>query len=528
MPPLSIRIISMKQQPNRFIRQSLALFFIISLIPALVVAAIWYVNAQGNNAVELDFQSYVLPVMTLGVLPAIILSFIFAELLARPVRRIHQAVLELARGNFKAQFKTGGAGEFSEIGAALDRVSMKLQQTLSEAASEQDIIKAERNKLRGVLNAMTDGVFALDHAGRVILFNKAASELTGRTIEEVAGQLAEKVMPFRSHGELIMTRWLASIPGTEHHVGQWKGLELYRVDGESLYVDVQAVTLSDDPNGIAALVTFHDLTKTHQLEEMKVDFVALAAHELRTPLTEIKGYLDILKNEAKGLSKSNRDFLVRATASANQLGDLLHNLLNVSRIERGDLGYQPQPIDYLDFIAEIAQDFQDRIDTQLRRLQLNLPARLPMLVADPTALREVIDNLIENAINHTAPRTGTITITVVRKGEEIETAVADNGTGIPAHALPHLFTKFYRVGEMKSATRGTGLGLYICKSIIDAHGGHIWVDSTEGEGSTFTFRLPLTPVAHGAGAGDNTAIRTTNTSSITRGAHGWIKDNPVH
>lgn len=516
----------MQQQPNRFIRQSLALFFIVSLVPALVVAAIWYVNAQTNNNVVLDFQSYILPVMTLGVLPAIILSFIFAELLARPVRRIHVAVLELAKGNFAAQFKTGGAGEFTEIGRALDRVSAKLQQTLSEAAAEQAVIVAERNKLHSVLNAMTDGVFALDRDGLIILFNKAASELTGRSIAEVAGQLAEKVMPFRSHGELVMTRWLASSPGTENNVGQWKNLELYRADGQSLYVDVQAVVLNNDPNGIAALVTFHDLTKTRQLEEMKVDFVALAAHELRTPLTEIKGYLDILSQEAKGLSKANRDFLVRASGSANQLGELLHNLLNVSRIERGDLGYQPQSIDYLDFVTEIEQDFQDRVGTQLRHLRLILPPKLPMVTGDPTALREVLDNLIENAINHTAPKTGTITITIAQRGRDVETSVADNGTGIPAHAIPRLFTKFFRGNEMKSATRGTGLGLYICKSIIDAHNGHIWVESTEGQGSTFSFRLPLKPVAPDRQGGDNKAINTT--ASITRGAHGWIKDHSIH
>jgi PAS domain S-box-containing protein len=518
----------MEQTPDRFIRQSLALFFIVSLVPALVVAAIWYVNAQTNDRVVLDFQSYVLPVMTLGVLPAIILSFIFAELLARPVRRIHAAVLELAKLNFRTQFKTGGAGEFREIGTALDRVSMKLQATLSQAASEQALIEAERNKLRSVLNAMTDGVFAVDHSGRIILFNKAASEITGRTITEVAGQLAEKVMPFRSHGELIMTRWLASVPGTEHKIGQWKDLDLYRADGSALRVNVQAVTLSKDPNGIAALVTFHDLTKAHQLEEMKVDFVALAAHELRTPLTEIKGYLDILKNEAKGLTKANRDFLERSINSANQLSGLMHNLLNVSRIEHGELGYQPLPLDYLNFITEVEAELRDRVTQQHRKIKLALPHRLPQIVADATALREVIVNLVENAIHHTATSKGEITISVTQKGQEIETSVADNGTGIPADAIPHLFTKFFRVNEMKSTSRGTGLGLYICRSIINAHGGHIWVESEEGEGSTFTFRLPLEPVAQDAAGADNTTISIPTTSSISRGAHGWIKNDTIH
>lgn len=513
----------MKQQPDRFIRQTLALFFIVSLVPALVVAAIWYVNAQTNNNITLDFRSYILPVMTLGILPAIVLSFAFAELLARPVRRIRDAVTELARGNYETHFGHHGASEFQEIGTALDHVASKLQQTLSQSASETALIEAERNKLRGVLNSMTDGVFALDRVGRIILFNKAASILTGRTIEEVAGQLAEKVMPFRSNGELVMTRWLATQTGNEHKIGQWKNLELYRSDGASLFVDVQAVVLDNDPNGISALVTFHDLTRAQQLEEMKIDFVALAAHELRTPLTEIKGYLDILTHEAKGLTKTNRDFLDRATKSADKLGDLLHNLLNVSRIEHGELGYQPQNTDYLKFVSTIVDDTRDRLGQQLRHLKLDLPLSLPHLYIDPTAIREVIDNLIENAINHTAPEKGLITITVKRHAYEIETIISDNGTGIPHDALPHLFTKFFRVGEMNSTTPGTGLGLYICKAIVEGHGGHIWVESELGKGSSFGFRLPTKPVAPISQQEDN-----TSTTTITRGAHGWIKDHTIH
>jgi PAS domain S-box-containing protein len=509
---------------DRFKSQVLALFFIVSVVPALIVGAVWYVYSQNAeaNILFLNFNSYLLPVIMVGLLPAVLLSFLFAELLTRPVRRIRDAALQLSKGNFKAQFKGGGAGEFKEIAVALDLVANKLQQTLSESQSETTLIEAERNKLRGVLNSMTDGVFALDRDGRIILFNKAASELTGRTIEEVAGQLAEKVMPFRQNGELVMTRWLASQPGTGHRVGEWRGLELYEANGASLYVDVEAVVLNEDPNGIAALVTFHDLTKSHQLEEMKIDFVALAAHELRTPLTEIKGYLDILRNEAKGLSKANREFLNRSIDSANQLGALMHNLLSVSRIEHGELGYQPESIDYLEFAKDVQLEMQDRADHLKRKLKLVIPVQLPRITADASALREVLVNLIDNALSHTKPGTGVITITVMRHRDELETSVKDNGSGIPADAIPHLFTKFYRVNEMKSTTHGTGLGLYICKSIVEAHGGYIWVDSTEGEGTTFTYRLPFRNVAHHGKLEDN-----KSTTTITRGAHGWIKNHPV-
>ncbi|HEY6736221.1 MAG TPA: ATP-binding protein [Candidatus Saccharimonadia bacterium] len=513
---------------DQFRRQTLALFFIVSIVPALVVGAVWYLFTQTSrlNFLFLDFDSFVLPVILVGVIPAVTLSFVFAELLARPVRRIRDAVLELAKGNFSTQFRGHGAGEFHEIGVALDSVATKLQQTISEAASETALIAAERNKLRSVLGAMTDGVFALDHTGRIVLFNKAASELTGRSITEVAGQLAEKMLPFRSNGELVMTRWLANQPGTEHKVGQWKGLELYRADGTSLYVDVQAVVLNDDPNGIATLVTFHDLTKTHQLEEMKVDFVALAAHELRTPITEIKGYLDILNHEAKQLNKANREFLERTIASANQLSGLMHNLLNVSRIERGELGYQPEHLDYRKLVTDVVGDLKLRAKQQHRKLTLELPPLVKSIPisGDPTSLREILTNLVNNAIEHTGPSIGEIKVQVAVNKPNVETSVIDNGTGIPAEAVSHLFTKFFRVGEMKSTTRGTGLGLYICRAMVEAHGGTIWAESTEGEGSTFTFRLPMRTVASVSTADDN----KEHNQKITRGAHGWIKDNSIH
>jgi PAS domain S-box-containing protein len=510
-------------KPAQFRRQSLALFFIVTLIPALVVAAIWYVNVQAGDGDPqvLDFQTYVLPVIVLGILPALVLSFAFAELLARPVRRIHDAARDLAAGNFSSHFEVQGAGEFREIGQALDHVSRQMKQVLSEAASETSLIEAERNKLRGVLNSMTDGVFALDNGGRIILFNKAASELTGRTIESVAGQLAEKVMPFRQHGELVMTRWLAAQTADAQQVSHWSNLELYRADGTSLFVNVQAVVLPADPNGIRALVTFHDLTANQQLEQMKVDFVALAAHELRTPLTEIRGYLDILQHEAKGLNKENRAFLDRSMETASQLTNLVNNLLNVSRIEHGEVNFSPQPLDYVQFIDELSKNLKVRAKEQGRQLKISLPVELPTLGADASALREVIMNLVDNAIKYTESGKGRITLAIKLHRNQIETSITDNGPGISTSDQTRLFTKFFRVDEMRNHVRGTGLGLYICKAIIEAHGGHIWVESEEGKGSTFIFRLPIRPVA------DNTAKPDNNTDKITRGTHGWIKKHSV-
>lgn len=458
--------------------------------------------------------------LTLAVLAGLLTGGLVLHRTARRVSALRNAAERLARGDFKTPINIAGHDEFAEIGHALAQVSRQLEYNLSRADGEMAVIQAERNKLRGVLDSMTDGVFALDHDGRIILFNKAASELTGRSIADVAGQLAEKVMPFRSHGELVMTRWLATHQGNGHKVGEWTGLELYRSGGESLFVNVRAVVLPRDPNGISALVTFHDLTADHRLEEMKVDFVALAAHELRTPLTEIKGYLDIMEHEAK-LRAPDRLLLEQSISSARELSGLINNLLNVARIEHGELGYYPEVIDYHGFLTALAAQYEPLLKRHRLRLILELPDTLPPVFADTLSLREVLNNLLANAINHTEPGEGVLRLKAKVVRREVETTLSDYGCGITKNALSRLFTKFYRVDEFKATTRGTGLGLYISKSIIEASGGHIWVESTEGEGSTFGFVLPQPPVASRK-AGRN------NTNTISRGPHGWIKKHTVH
>lgn len=406
----------------------------------------------------------------------------------------------------------------AQLEAAARAAATDFQEMRSQSTGETSLIVAERNKLRGVLNSMTDGVFALDRAGRIILFNRAACDLTGRKIESVAGQLAEKVMPFRSNGELVMTRWLADHPGTEKRIGEWKGLELYREDGTSLFVDVQAVVLEADPNGISALVTFHDLTKTRDLEEMKVDFVSLAAHELRTPLTEVRGYLDIMEHEPLGLRKEGRKLLDQAVTSAARLSALVNNLLNVARIEHGELTIRKESQDLKTLLARLEQELRRRAEVQRRTLIIDIPDGLPPVSADTIGLGEVLTNLVANAITHTSQDGGTITISAHKRGNEVEMVVTDNGKGIPHDAQRNLFTKFYRVEGLKT-THGTGLGLFICRAIIEAHGGHIWVESEEGKGASFGFTLPISAqIAQEGGEGDN-----NGSTNITEQGHGWIK-----
>lgn len=231
------------------------------------------------------------------------------------------------------------------------------------------------------------------------------------------------------------------------------------------------------------------------LDEMKQNFVSIAAHELRTPLTAIKGYLSVfMKDYESSLNKDQKELLGHIESSTNQLLNLVENLLNVSRVERGALSLHTESLDWPTLVKEGVEDFRENAVEKNIHLEL-APAsnEIPKVLADKVRIKEVLANLIANALNYT-PTGGIVKVSIENGSGEVITHVADNGSGIPEGALPNLFNKFFRVTHgltQNTNAQGTGLGLYISKAIIDMHKGKIWVRSLEGKGSIFSFSLPV-------------------------------------
>jgi signal transduction histidine kinase len=243
---------------------------------------------------------------------------------------------------------------------------------------------------------------------------------------------------------------------------------------------------------VGSIITLHDMTQEHDLEQMKLDFVSMAAHELRTPLTSIQGYLDVLSKEIKlSLTANQQLFLERIKSSAERLQFLIEDLLNVSRIERGQLIVNPSVVALEPIITQVASELSGRAKEKQLSLIVQKPQLpLPNVIADKSRIQEVLSNLIVNAIKYTD--SGSITVSLEQRGNEIITHVKDTGIGIPKEALPHMFTKFFRVKDsLVQGRKGTGLGLYITKSIIDQHHGKVWIASESGLGSVFSFSLPI-------------------------------------
>jgi len=232
----------------------------------------------------------------------------------------------------------------------------------------------------------------------------------------------------------------------------------------------------------------------HSLDEMKSNFVSIAAHELRTPLTSIKGYLSVYMNDYKDKLDSDQRALLNHIGSATEeLLALVENLLNVSRIERGAMNLSLTEVNWADLVKGVVDDFAPRATQKNIQLKFVPSVPLPSIKVDKVRVVEVISNLLSNAINYTNPG-GTIQVWVESGQGEVVTHVGDNGQGIPKQAIPNLFNKFYRVSNgltQNTNPDGNGLGLYISKAIVDMHRGKIWVESEVGKGSRFSFSLPL-------------------------------------
>jgi PAS domain S-box-containing protein len=347
---------------------------------------------------------------------------------------------------------------------------------------------------------LTDGVAAVDASNSIILFNRSAEAISGISSEKAIGQPIDKII--RLTDDQNRSTLLATYSNQDEEYKlrlRQQGLNLQKADG-ALPVSVAASRVeTDDGQLLGWIISFRDMTKEHEFEVMKLDFVSMAAHELRTPLTALRGYLSILQDESQSqLPESSQMFLDRSLISANQLSSLVENLLNVSRIERGALKVELVPIQLTNVINDALVNLVDIAKQKKITLTFDQPAKpLPQVMADQFRISEVITNLVANGINYTKSG-GWVKVQIKQDGDSVVTSVSDNGEGIPADSLPHLFTKFYRVqASLAQGSKGTGLGLFISKAIVMAHGGKIWAESEEDKGSTFSFSLPIAPTKPG-------------------------------
>lgn len=357
-------------------------------------------------------------------------------------------------------------------------------------------LEADKDMLEAILYNASDGVFALDRAGRIITFNKVMEELTGFAFDEIRHKNADEVIRlFEDSAPLTTNVYCPSVDLLDDKNIYTNGrVTMVARNGSKKYVKMTSAVISRGKQvDLSCIVTLTDITNEIELENMKLDFVSMAAHELRTPLTSIRGYLTLLSDDLQvNLSDQDKEYMERIIVSTDQLYILVENLLNISRIERGTLVLERHGEDLVPIVKSAMERFKESANNSQVSLNfVETRGEIPKVYIDKTMITEVLSNLLDNAIRYT-PEGGRVTIFVEAQPDKVITHIKDTGIGIPQASIPHLFKKFYRVsGVLRQGAKGTGLGLFISKEIIKLHGGSIWVESTEGKGSTFSFSVPV-------------------------------------
>ncbi len=352
-------------------------------------------------------------------------------------------------------------------------------------------LSVEHQRLAAILAQTADGILILDSEHRVRDFNAAFSSMSGWPPDHARGQPGSSIIRLTSqHDAPVPLPFLEAA----HFDAPFSSIEGYliRRDGSrGPYASVSIAPLRQDGDRIVgAVVSVHDLSAFRQAEELKSTFLSVISHELKTPVALIKGFAETLSREdGTPAPETVREFGQIIADESDRLTHLIDNLLTTARAEAGGISLAIVPEVPLPRLAEhAAAAFREQ--TQSHTIEVDFPEDFPLIEADPHWLREVLDNLIANAIKY-SPRGGRILVTGWYDDTHVHVAVSDEGLGLSPEEQKRIFERFYRAPDKRALAKGAGLGLYLCKAVIEAHGGQISVNSKEGKGATFTFSLPV-------------------------------------
>jgi PAS domain S-box-containing protein len=354
----------------------------------------------------------------------------------------------------------------------------------------------ETSRSQAILEAVADGVLVTDANREITLFNSPAEQILGLARRDVVGKSLERFLGLfgkaaRSWVQTIRT-W--SEDPASYNRGDIYSEQIDLDDGRVVSVHLSPVLLRNDFLGTVSI--FRDITPLIEVDRLKSEFVATVSHELRTPMTSIKGYVEIMLMGASGeLNLQQTRFLEIVKQNTERLAILVNDLLDISRIEAGRVTLSLQPLDLPQLVDECLGTMSERMMQEDRQMEIvrDYADEIPSAYGDRGRVRQIVDNLLENAYQYTPPG-GRIEVAVYPVGSEVQIDVRDNGIGIPLADQARIFERFFR-GEdpLVLATSGTGLGLSIVKHLVMMHKGRIWFHSTgrPGDGSEFSVTLPM-------------------------------------
>jgi PAS domain S-box-containing protein len=350
----------------------------------------------------------------------------------------------------------------------------------------------EQHRLTAILEFSADGVVIMDAAHRVVMFNRALATQTGIQPGEAIGQKFEDV--------LQLTNQRAGVTLADAEANGWPLVgasaplfvegDLRGASGKPVSVEINFAPLFDREGRLVNIIAnVRDITRFREADEMKSTFISVVSHELKTPVALIKGYASTLRRQdAKWDQQTMRDSLQVIEEESDRLAELIDNLLDASRVQAGNFRLARVELDIDQLVVKVVEKFKPQ--TTHHKLIAGVPSDLPLVQADEARITQVLGNLLSNAIKY-SPEGGEVRVTGKATPKEVIITVSDQGPGVAPADQAQLFTRFFRADNaMTRKTQGAGLGLYLSRAIVEAHGGRIWVESDGQHGSKFSFSLP--------------------------------------
>ncbi|MBU0546591.1 MAG: ATP-binding protein [Patescibacteria group bacterium] len=360
---------------------------------------------------------------------------------------------------------------------------LALLNMLEDIDEARKIVEEEKEKTEAIITNFTDGLLFFDKKGKLSLINLQASSFFKVKSEEVIGKSI-----------LELTKIPNLLPLVELLGKEIKGIFRKEIEiRENLVLEVNTIPTMKAEEKIGNLVILHDITRERIIERIKTEFVSLAAHQLRTPLSAIKWTMKmLLEGDLGPITDEQREFINKTYQSNERMIELINDLLDVARIEEGKYLYKPVFTNIEPIVKFVINSFKQEIEDRKIKLEFKKSfGVLPKAKVDIEKIRLVIQNLLENAVKYTKPG-GDVTVSLKQIKDKIEFSIKDTGVGISQDQQKRIFTKFFRAANVvRMETDGSGLGLFIAKNIVEAHGGRIWFESEEEKGTTFYFNLPI-------------------------------------
>lgn len=405
---------------------------------------------------------------------AIIISFIASIFISQPIKKMSLLTRNIAKGDFSKRVLKSTNDELGDLADAFNYMTEQIKLKINE-------VNLGKSRFEAILLSMFEGVMVVDIKGTILLMNRTLRDLL-QIKEEFVNKKPLEVLRNIEIQEIV-DNVLRLKQGVES-----REISVLFPEEKILLVHAAPVVRENETEG--AVLVFHDISDLRRLEKVRQDFVANVSHEIRTPVASIQGYAETLLAGALEDKRNARDFLKIIYSESDRLAKLVEDLLYLSRIESGKFRITLQACAISPIIKHIVSGLNKQAGDKSITIKTNIPKKISPVLADEARIAQVLLNLIDNAIKYTRDG-GNIVISADEKDGFIKVNIADTGCGIAQEHIPRLFERFYRVDKSRSRELGgTGLGLAIVKHIIQAHQGKVFVQSTMGQGSVFSFILP--------------------------------------